>query len=92
MLNKFFVLIVFVSVITVIFFEKNSHKAVNFVVVCYILTMVLNIFLNFKLNFDAFKFNIDYSSIYNHADDYKKQYNIFFDDIRSKEFSGEKNK
>lgn len=92
MINKFFVMIAFVGIITVIFFENNSRKAVNFVLICYILTMILNIIVNLKFNFKDIGFNVDYSKFYEHADEYRSQFNIFFGDIKNKGYSDEKNK
>jgi len=52
--------------------------------------LILNSFSDFKSGFDTLDLNIDYTELQNHSDNYKTQFNIYFDDIESKRFSDEK--
>lgn len=90
MFYKCIILIVLNAVITLIFSDKLSKYAVNCVIVCNILLLILNSFSDFKSGFGTLDLNIDYTELQNHSDNYKTQFNIYFDDIESKRFSDEK--
>ena len=87
---KCIILIVLNAVITLIFSDNLSKYAVNCVIICNILLLLLNSFSDFKLSFGKLDFSIDYSELQRHSDNYEKQFNIYFDDIESKRFSDEK--
>ena len=87
---KCIILFVLNAVITLIFSDNLSKYAVNCVIICNILLLLLNSFSDFKLSFGKLDFSIDYSELQRHSDNYEKQFNIYFDDIESKRFSDEK--
>ena len=88
--SQLLTIIIIVGIITVLFSDKLSRHAINCTVICYILVMIMNFFMNIELSFDLSDIKVDYENLKIHSENYKKQYNIFFDDIKAKRYSDEK--